>query len=89
MDEFARDTALTYADLEPLIEAEVNDPLPAGLMQTEWLEEPVLDPQWLEEPSLDATWLELPDLDPDWLPSLEQEESALTFERDYDLDLEH
>lgn len=89
MDEFALNASVTYADLEPLIEAEVNDPLPAGLMQPEWLEEPVLDPLWLGEPTLDATWLDLPDLDPDWLPALEQGEPELTPVLDQDLDLEH
>jgi len=89
MDEFALDASVTYADLELLIEAEVNDPLPAGLVQPEWLEEPALDPQWLEEPALDATWLDMPDLDPDWLPTIEQGEPELAPVLDQDLDLEH
>ncbi len=89
MDGFALDASITYADLEPWIEAEVNDPLPADLVQPEGLEEPVLDPQWLEEPPLEATWLELPDLDPDWLPSLDLTEPELAPDLDQDLDLEH
>jgi len=90
MDEFAMDASVSYADLEPLIEAEVNDPLPDGLVQPEWLELPELEPAWLEEPTIEPTWLELPDLDPDWLQAIEPTEPEPAHDLlDLEQDLEH
>jgi hypothetical protein len=92
VQEYPFDETITYQDLEPLIEAEVNDPLPDGLVDQQWLELPELDRDWLELPELDQQWLELPELDRDWLPTIEQEQPELsldTFKLEQGLDLEH
>ena len=91
MDEFAMDASVTYRDLEPLIEAEVNDTLPDGLIQPEWLDLTDLDPQWLEEPAIEPGWLDLPEIEPDWLLAIDQGELEMehdmpAFEQDFDLE---
>ncbi len=65
MDEFAMDASVTYQDLEPMIEAEVYDPLPDGLVDQDWLELPEIEQEWLQtidqgepELSLDVSDLE-------------------------------
>jgi hypothetical protein len=81
MTQFSQDNP-TYQEMEPFIEAIVNDPLPDGLVEPEWLEMPELEPEWLEMPELEPEWLHIitptePKLSLD-MPDLEQ-----------DLDLEH
>lgn len=51
------------------------DPLPDGLVESEWLELPALEPEWLEAPAIEQDWLELPEIEPDWLnmPEMEHE----------------
>ena len=56
MDEFAMDASVKYQDLEPMIEAEVYDPLPEGLVEQNWLELPEFDQSWLELPELFRPW---------------------------------
>ncbi len=80
MPEFAMDDAVTYQDLEPLIEAEVNDPLPEGLVDPSWLELPALEQDWLELPEIDPTWLELPALEKGWLQGIDQGEPEQAFD---------
>jgi hypothetical protein len=92
MDEFAMEASVTYQDLEPMIEAEVYDPLPEGLVEPQWLELPELEQSWLELPQLEQPWLELPELEQDWLQAIDQEELELSSEMpglEQDLDLEH
>ena len=92
MDEFAMDASVTYQDLEPLIEAEVYDPLPEGLVDREWLELPELDQEWLELPEIEQNWLELPELEQDWLQVIDQGEPAPSLEApdlEQGFDLEH
>jgi hypothetical protein len=82
MDEFPMDASVTYQDMEPMIEAEVYDPLPEGLVE----------PQWLELPELEQNWLELPELEQDWLQTIDQGEPTISPEMpdlEQDLDLEH
>ena len=42
------DQDVTYHDLEPMIEAELYDPLPEGLVEPEWLELPEIEPEWFQ-----------------------------------------
>lgn len=92
MAEFAMDASVTYQDLEPMIEAEVYDPLPEGLVDQQWLELPEIDQNWLELPELEQNWLELPELEQDWLQTIDQGEPAFSPDMpglEQDLDLEH
>ncbi len=92
MDEFAMDASVTYQDLEPMIEAEVYDPLPAGLVEQEWLELPQIEQEWLELPELEQNWLELPEMEQDWLQVIDQEEPGRSLETpdlEQGFDLEH
>jgi hypothetical protein len=92
MDEFAMDASVTYQDLEPMIEADVYDPLPEGLIEQQWLELPEIDQSWLELPELEQNWLDLPELDQDWLQAIDQGEPELSPEMpglEQDIDLEH
>lgn len=92
MDEFAMDPSVTYQDLEPMIEATVDDPLPEGLVEPQWLEFPELDQSWLELPELEQHWLDLPELEQDWLQAIDQGEPTITLDMpdlEHDVDLEH
>ena len=92
MDEHAMDASVTYLDLEPMIEAEVYDPLPDGLVEPQWLELPELEQGWLELPALEQQWLDLPELEQGWLHAMDQGEPELSPEMpglEHDLDLEH
>lgn len=92
MDEFAMDASVTYEDLEPMIEAEVYDPLPESLVEQQWLELPGIDQSWLELPELEQNWLELPELEQDWLQAIDQGEPAFSLDMpdlEQDVDLEH
>ena len=91
MPEFAMDASVTYQDLEPMIEAEVYEPLPEGLVEQQWLELPEIEQNWLELPELEQSWLALPEIDQDWLHTIDQGEpdhslEALDFEQEFDLD---
>ncbi len=82
MDKFAMDEHVTYHDLEPMIEAEVYDPLPDGL----------IDPSWLDLPEITQDWLDLPELEQDWLQTIDLAEPDLSLETpdlEQGLDLEH
>jgi hypothetical protein len=92
VDEFAMDASVTYQDLEPMIEAEVHNPLPDDLVDQEWLELPEIDQEWLELPEIEQNWLELPEIEQDWLHVIDQEEPELSFETpdlEQGFDLEH
>jgi hypothetical protein len=92
VDEHAMDASVTYQDLEPMIEAEVYDPLPEGLVEHQWIELPELDQNWLELPELEQNWLELPELDQNWLSTIDQGEPTISLEAlglEQDVDLEH
>jgi len=92
MDEHAMDASVTYQDLAPMIEGEVYDPLPEGLVDQQWLELPEIDQNWLELPELEQNWLELPELEQDWLHTIDQGEPGFSPDipgLEYDLDLEH
>jgi hypothetical protein len=92
MDEFSMDASVTYQDLEPMIEAEVNDPLPGGLVEPQWLELPELDQGWLELSELEQNWLDLPELEQDWLQAIDQGEPTIGLDipdLEHDVDLEH
>lgn len=76
------DQDVTYQDLEPMIEAELYDPLPDGLVEPESLELPEIEPEWLE----------LPEIEPEWLQTVEQGEPEHLLEAtelEQGLDLEH
>jgi hypothetical protein len=76
------DQDVTYQDLEPMIEAELYDPLPEGLVEPESLELPEIEPEWLE----------LPEIEPEWLQAVEQGEPEHLLEApelEQGLDLEH
>ncbi len=92
MDEHAMDASVTYQDLEPMIEAEVYDPLPEGLIEQQWLELPEIDQSWLELPELEQNWLDFPELDQDWLQAIDRGEPAFSLDmpdQEQDVDLEH
>ena len=92
MDEFAMDASVTYQDMEPMIEAEVNDPFPEGLVEPQWLELPELDQSWLELPELEQSWLDLPELEQDWFQAIDQGEPTFSLDTpdlEQDIDLEH
>ncbi len=80
MDEFAMDASVTYQDLEPMIEAEMYDPLPDGLVEPEWLELPEIEQDWLDLPEIEQDWLDLPGIDRDWLQTIDQGEPELSLE---------
>jgi len=92
MEEFAMDASVTYQDLEPMIEAEVDDPLPEGLVEQGWLDLPELDQEWLELPEIEQNWLELPEIEQDWLQAIDQGEPTIALDLtdlEHDVDLEH
>ena len=73
---------VTYQDLEPMIEAELYDPLPEGLVE----------PGSLELPEIEPEWLELPEIEPEWLQAVEQGEPEHLLEApelEQGFDLEH
>lgn len=83
---------VTYQDLEPMIEAELYDPLPGGLVEPESLELPEIEPEWLELPEIERDWLELPEIEPQWLQAIEEGEPEHLPEApdlEQGLDLEH
>jgi hypothetical protein len=80
MDEHAMDATVTYQDLEPMIEAEIYDPLPEGLVEQQWLELPGLDQNWLELPEIEQNWLELSELEQDWPQKIDQGAPELSLE---------
>jgi hypothetical protein len=86
------DQDVTYQDLEPMIEAELYDPLPEGLVEPESFELPEIEPEWLELPEIERDWLELPEIEPEWLQAVEQGEPEHLLEApelEQGLDLEH
>ncbi len=92
MDEHAMDASVTYQDLEPLIEATVNDPLPEGLVEQQWLDLPEIEQHWLELPDLEQGWLDLPEIEQHWLHSIDHEgpEHVLeTLDIEHEVDLDH
>lgn len=86
------DQDVTYQDLEQMIEADLYDPLPEGLVEPESLGLPDIEPEWLELPDIEQDWLELPDIEPEWLQAVEQGEPEHLLEApelEQGLDLEH
>ncbi len=86
------DQDVTYQDLEPMIEEELSDPLPEGLVEPEWLELPEIEQEWLELPGIERDWVELPEIEPEWLQGIEQGEPEHLLEApdlEQDVDLEH
>lgn len=86
------DQDVTYQDLEPMIEAELYDPLPEGLVEPEALELPEIEPEWLELPQIERDWLELPEIEPEWLQAVEHGEPEHLLEApelEQGFDLEH
>ena len=86
------DQDVTYQDLEPMIEVELYDPLPAGLVEPELFELPEIEPEWLELPEIERDWLELPEIEPEWLQAVEQGEPEHLLEvpeLEQGFDLEH
>ena len=86
------DQDVTYQDLEPMIEAELYDPLPEGLVEPESLDLPTMDPEWLELPVIEQEWLEQPEIEPAWLQAIEEGEAEHLLEApelDQGFDLEH
>jgi len=80
MTDFAQDDASLSQEEEALREAIINDSLPAGLIEPDWLEMPELEPDWLELPTLEPNWLEMPELEPEWLVGLDHDETELTLD---------
>lgn len=91
MQEFPLDDAITYQDMEPLIEVQVNDPLPEGAIEQQWLELPEIEPAWLELPAIEKEWLELPEIDQEWLRTFDQqlEHTHDGLKQEQDFDMEH
>lgn len=92
LDPRAMDPSVTYQDMEPMIESIVNDPLPDGLVDPDWLELPAVEPQWLDLTRIEPDWLELPELDQDWLQGIDRDTSPVlpdVPEIEHDLDMEH
>ncbi len=92
MDEQAMDASVTYQDLEPMIEAELYDPLPEGLVEPALLDLPDIEPEWLELPEIERDWFALPDIEPEWLQAIgldEPEHLLEAPELEQDRDLEH
>jgi hypothetical protein len=86
------DQDATYQDLEPMIEAELNDLLPEGLVEPEWLELPEIEPEWLELPEIERDWLDLPEIETEWFQAIEQGEPEHLLEApdlEQGIDLEH
>ena len=86
------DQDVTYQDLEPMLEAELYDPLPEGLVEPESLELPEIEPGWLELPEIERDWLELPEIEPEWLQAVERGEPEHLLEApelEQGFDLEH
>ena len=73
MDELSISAALSYQDMELMIELDVSDPLPEWLADLALLAFPELEEPWLELPEIEAHWLELPELEPEWLQVLEEQ----------------
>lgn len=81
MDEQAMDQHLTYQDIEPMIEAAVNEPVPDGLIEQFTLDLPeAIDQEWLALPEIDQEWLALPEIDQEWLQAIEPGEPNLSHE---------
>ena len=83
---------ITYRDLEPAIEAAVNEPLPDGLIEPEWLAEPEIEPEWLTMPEIEPEWLTMPEIEPEWLVAITPQEQSLSIDTPHieqDFDLEH
>jgi hypothetical protein len=75
------DQDVIYQDLEPMIEAQLYDPLPEGLVE----------PESLELPEIERDWLELPEIEPQWLQAIEEGElehlpEAPDLEQGFDLE---
>ena len=86
------DQDVTYQDLEPMIEAQLSDPLPERLVEPEWLELPDIEPPWLELPEIERDWLDLPEIEPEWLQAIEPGEPEHLLEipeLEQGFDLEH
>lgn len=85
---------LYYERMRQEMEQRLFDPLPEGLVESDWLTLPEVDRDWLELPAIDRDWLNLPDIDRDWLEAprdtLEQGEpdlnqSIASVDRSFDL----
>jgi hypothetical protein len=86
------DYDITYHDLEPMIEAQLYDPLPEGLVEPESLELPTIEPEWLELTAIEQEWLALPEIEPAWLQAVELGEPEHFLEApelEQGFDLEH
>ena len=78
MDELSISAAFSYQEMELMIELDVYDPLPEGLVDLAFLEFPELEEQWLELPEIEAHWLDLPELEQEWLQVIEEQELEMT-----------
>jgi len=89
MNDSTIEEPLTYQDLAATIEAELFDPLPAGLIEPAWLELPEIEASWLQMPAIEPEWLELPEIEPEWLAGLEQKHLEIEQEqREIEMEIE-
>ncbi len=93
LDPHAMDQSVSYQDMEPLIESIVNDPLPDGLVDPNWLDLPEeIEPTWLDLPEMEPGWQNLPALDQEWLQAIDQETPSVSSAEpalEHDVDMEH
>jgi hypothetical protein len=86
------DYDVIYQGLEPMIESELYNPLPEGLVEPESFELPIIEPEWLELAEIEREWLELPEIEPAWLQAIEHGEPEHLLEApelEQGFDMEH
>ncbi|MBO0782192.1 MAG: hypothetical protein J2P37_25520 [Ktedonobacteraceae bacterium] len=89
MDEHGMDPSVTFADLEPLLDTHVYDPLPEGMVASGWLKLPEIEPEWLQMPQVEPEWLQLPEIDPEWLHTITPAEPIHQQTQEQDHSWEH
>lgn len=88
MAEFEMDVAISYQDLEPLIELEVALDLPEGAIIPDWLDLSDLEPTWNSEIELDMSWFGELEIEPAWMQVIELHEPDFTHQPIQDIELE-